>query len=178
MGFCFQVINFLGLFSVIEVIVNHIELEHENYKVFQCDKCDKSFVTNWRLQKHIQLHTEQYVKPCHYFNNGRKCPFEELGCKFLHVVSKFCTSRQKCQRHLCPYRHLDKVLHSPSDMNVNDDEENVSNIEEKDLSDEELHSNGCVATSTPIKSIYDCEKCVNSEQCTHCFVMQQNSLRR
>ena len=87
---------------------SHIERIHDLVEKFKCDKCDKCFVLNWRRDKHMKLHTNASVKPCHYFNNGGKCPFEELGCKFLHIVAKLCKSGIKCQRRLCPYRHPEK----------------------------------------------------------------------
>ena len=57
---------------------NHIEECHEKHNVFQCDKCEKGVVLKWRLNKHMQLHAETNIKPCHYFNNG---------CKFYHTVA-------------------------------------------------------------------------------------------
>ena len=97
---------------------SHIKLSHEDHEVFQCQQCDKCFVLNWRLQKHIKLHSEEPVKTCHYFNNGRTCPFEELGCKFLHQEAKICTLGQNCNRRLCPFRHCNKELHNHSDSNL------------------------------------------------------------
>ena len=97
----------------------HIKVNHENHKVFKCDKCDKCFVLNWRRDKHMKLHTNASVKPCHYFNNGGKCPFEELGCKFLHTEAKLCKSGVKCLRRLCPHRHPEKE--EDTDCNVGED---------------------------------------------------------
>ena len=69
---------------------NHIKSSHEKRPVYQCDKCEKSFVLRWRLKKHMNLHTKKNISPCHYFSNNKNCPFEEYGCKFLHVASKKC----------------------------------------------------------------------------------------
>ena len=85
---------------------------HENYREFKCDQCEKTFVLEWRLKKHINLHTDDNVQRCHYFNNTKNCPFEELGCKFLHAPSDFCRLGLSCQRRLCPQRHLDMEKNS------------------------------------------------------------------
>ena len=82
---------------------NHIRSSHEKHPVYQCDQCEKSFVLRWRLKKHINLHTKKNVSPSHYFNNNKNCPFEEYGCKFLHVASKNCEFSSSCRRRLCPW---------------------------------------------------------------------------
>ena len=66
---------------------NHIIKIHEKYQKFECGKCRKIFVTEWRLNKHGQIHDGKTKKHCHYFKTGKSCPFEELGCKFLHLFS-------------------------------------------------------------------------------------------
>ena len=42
---------------------------------------------------------------CHYYNNGKVCPYEELGCKFWHQKSSFCTKKDRCQNNLSQYQH-------------------------------------------------------------------------
>ena len=64
---------------------DHIETLHSNEKRFNCSKCGKTFVTKWRLEKHGNLHSSQSTKACKYYVEGVSCPFEKLGCKFLHV---------------------------------------------------------------------------------------------
>ena len=49
---------------------------HHEVETFECEKCDKNFVHEWRLKKHQSLHIIK--KFWHYFNNGKACPFE--GC--------------------------------------------------------------------------------------------------
>ena len=49
-----------------------------------CYICDKGFVLNWRLGKHMKMHSEKDLCHCYYFRNNHKCPFAEIGCKFLH----------------------------------------------------------------------------------------------
>lgn len=62
----------------------HIESEHKEAETFKCKKCDKIFYLQWRLKKHEQIHVQRPQKPCKYFVANKDCPFEKLGCKFLH----------------------------------------------------------------------------------------------
>ena len=62
----------------------HIE-EHDAVKKFKCEVCGKDFYLKWRLQKHTNLHTKA-AKPCKYFSSNQNCPFERVGCMFLHSV--------------------------------------------------------------------------------------------
>ena len=39
------------------------------------------------------------------FNNEKVCPFEEVGCKFLHEASEVCFNKGSCKIKLCPYKH-------------------------------------------------------------------------
>ena len=66
---------------------HHIIKCHEDYQKFECEKCRKIFVTEWRLNKHRRIHKRKTKKYCYNFNAGKSCPFEELGCKFLHLFS-------------------------------------------------------------------------------------------
>ena len=45
------------------------------------------------------------MKNCHYFYNGKKCPDEEIGCMFAHVVSDICTFGRRCKNELCSFKH-------------------------------------------------------------------------
>ena len=60
---------------------------HGNLDLFKCDLCEKKFYSNWRMKKHKATHNE-LKKFCHYFNNAKICPYEEVGCKFNHEDSK------------------------------------------------------------------------------------------
>ena len=77
---------------------------HEELMPFKCDICEKHFYVKWRLEKHVQGHDKK-VNFCHYYNNGKKCPYEELGCKFKHEVSKNCRYDGSCWKRLCQFRH-------------------------------------------------------------------------
>ena len=87
------------------MLEKHLGEEHGKEKTFDCDFCDGSFYTKWRLEKHVKTHDEPNVKFCHYFNNFKKCPFKELGCKFRHAESQQCKFQTNCTNRLCQYRH-------------------------------------------------------------------------
>ena len=114
----------------------------------------------------MKIHTKNNIKNCHYFNNMKKCPYEKLGCKFLHAVSKICELGETCERHLCPFRHT-------MDMSVasNEDEMEVVDDDSMDGNDTTTEYTSFL-TSTLQKSKFDCEDCINETQCTDCFVRQ------
>ena len=62
----------------------HIKDKHIHYQGNDCEKCGKTFVTAWRLKKHMRIHAQNFTKSCKYFKGNVVCPFEELGCKFRH----------------------------------------------------------------------------------------------
>ena len=66
------------------------------------------FFLNWRLKKHEALHTSQITRNCHYFNNNKRCPFDDLGCMFAHRESDICKFDQVCSKSLCSYKHSNK----------------------------------------------------------------------
>ena len=78
---------------------------HKKKKEFKCDVCGKDFYLKWRLNKHKIGHDDENTRNCHYFNNGKKCPFLAIGCKFNHQVSEECTYKKNCTMTLCQFRH-------------------------------------------------------------------------
>ena len=48
------------------------------------------FYLKWRLEKHMTGHEKLDSKFCHYFNNNKTCPFEQIGCMFKHAKSRKC----------------------------------------------------------------------------------------
>ena len=68
---------------------NHIRISHEQ-RDFNCDKCNKVYVSEWRLKMHPKTNKRGKTKNCHYFNSGKTCPFKKLGCKFEHKKSSEC----------------------------------------------------------------------------------------
>ena len=148
---------------------NHIKAIHDNPEKFKCGQCSKDFVLKWRLKKHLKIHTQEFVQYCHYYNNDKFCPFEELGCKFLHEVAKDCKFGQKCKKGMCPRRHSEEERENKGDTKIDIDEEHFS---ENDEHDNIVSQNDSFVTSTPQKTNFQCEECVNQQQCTDCFVRQ------
>ena len=83
----------------------HMTTDHESEKLHKCDICEKTFVFEWRLKKHKIMHEKANGKHCHYYNNGKNCPFEEIGCKFQHLSSAKCKFGQTCMVKMCQYTH-------------------------------------------------------------------------
>ena len=80
--------------------------EHGKVKKYKCQQCEKTFYFKWRLQSHNKIHDkESSIRKCHFFNNNLQCPFEEIGCKFLHEESLHCKYKDKCKFDKCQFRH-------------------------------------------------------------------------
>ena len=71
----------------------------------ECEICNKVFQTKWRKRKHSEMHSNDETKKCHYFNNDKLCPYEEVGCKFVHIDSEMCFNGTKCKNSLCSFKH-------------------------------------------------------------------------
>ena len=148
---------------------NHIKECHENHPHYKCENCEKVFVLKWRLKKHMNLHSKEKshaVNHCHYFNNEKKCPFELLGCNFLHSVSKTCKFGPSCSKRMCSFRHSKLRMEKVAD---------IENIEvSAEVEKVELEDDKSFMTSTPIKGTFECEDCQDISQCIDCFVRQTN----
>ena len=107
----------------------HIEEYHEKSEQHKCNQCGKNFVLKWRLKKHLEAHSNGNNRFCHFFNNGKTCPYEKIGCKFLHQPSATCYFGEKCKNELCQYKHF--VLDNDSDeMESNDLKNNFNKLTE------------------------------------------------
>ena len=94
---------------------------HEEIVPFKCNTCSKQFYSNWRLSKHVLSHGEK-GRFCHYFNNGKTCPYEEIGCKFKHEVSNNCRYDNLCHIRLCQFKHSPVSQVKQNDKEVNNRE--------------------------------------------------------
>ena len=88
----------------------HIKENHEANRKSECEICGKTFALRWRLRKHLSIHTSLTIKKCHYFNNKKSCPFEEIGCMFEHILSETCTYGKSCSNKLCSYSRITLTL--------------------------------------------------------------------
>ena len=93
-------------FSEIHQLEDHLQKVHKRSKRFLCGVCNTGFLMRWRLHKHLEMHKKgEAQRFCHYFNNKKKCPYQDVGCKFLHEESPDCRFEHLCSRQLCQYRH-------------------------------------------------------------------------
>ena len=119
---------------------------HNEMQPFSCDKCEKKFYLKWRLEKHRGSHYTK--KLCHYYNNQKACPYEDIGCMFRHEVSSLCRF-STCNNILCQYRHDENDLVTEDTINVVEDDSQ---------------------RSTPIKYYPDCEDCTDNSNCVKCII--------
>ena len=78
---------------------------HTKAKDKKCDVCGKRFFLDSRLRQHMNVHENPNVKNCHYYNNKKVCPFDAIGCKFNHKISKKCENQVDCRIKLCSRQH-------------------------------------------------------------------------
>ena len=104
---------------------NH--LKEQEVESFKCDECEKTFYLKWRIAKHKTIHDKINVKFCHYFNNNKLCPFEEIGCMFLHAKSKLCRFKQSCKNDLCQFQHAHEVVDKAMSDHSADQTDNEEN---------------------------------------------------
>ena len=84
----------------------HLLIVHKKSKRFHCGTCGMTFVLRWRLHKHLESHQEgKSTTICYYFNNKKPCPFENVGCKYLHEEADDCKYAGLCSRKMCQYQH-------------------------------------------------------------------------
>ena len=132
-----------------------IHLKTHDVETFKCTKCEKSFYLKWRLEKHMTGHEKLDSKFCHYFNNNKKCPFEQIGCMFKHAKSSKCWFKTQCKNKLCQYAHdidedtqnIEKDTTVPLDKAdvTNDNINTTENVEfeDSDLDSEDLECDTC-----------------------------------
>ena len=82
-----------------------MHLKEHIEKQFKCEKCNQEFHLKWRFNKHQEGHENTNVKYCHYFNNKKECPFQELGCMYKHSAAPVCKYKSSCNRKLCQFTH-------------------------------------------------------------------------
>ena len=93
-------------FNECHALETHLIKDHGRTKSFTCEMCNAKFVERLRFGKHVRMHKHEFnIRHCHYFNNGKPCPFEEYGCKFLHKESKLCHYGVSCEMNMCQFRH-------------------------------------------------------------------------
>ena len=138
---------------------NHIKT-HEIQRDFKCHICEKVFYLEWRMKRHVKGHFAKNRRLCHYYNNLKDCPFEDIGCKFTHDEAEKCKFGKLCAKPLCQFKHTAVVFH--------DSVEDENKTDPEDTSKQET----LFCTSTPKRQKLPCDNCIDKSQCDTCFVDQ------
>ena len=125
-----------------------IHLEKHVSKEYNCEHCDKSFHLEWRFEKHRMSHSIKTTRNCHYFNNCKLCPYEEIGCMFHHRKSVMCKHDKSCKVKLCSYQHKPEIFEKDKECQKNTTENSVTTVDsdEHDMnpdSDSDIEENEC-----------------------------------
>ena len=113
-------------------IVKKIHTDTTQYK---CEECGKIFVSEWRLQKHRNIHDKTAkINCCHYFNNKEECPFEEIGCIFRHEQAKDCKFGKNCSIRLCQFKHNEQ--NDALESQENEADEQLEEFEKDEIREE------------------------------------------
>ena len=138
----------------------HIK-EHDQVKQFKCDECEHSFYSAWRLNQHTKSHKETNQKHCHYFNNHKLCPYEELGCKFKHSWSEKCKYLSMCNNKLCQYQHDSMRREKENNIGKNYKCEELNFMDEvcKFKTSNELRFANHIKANHDLGENYQCDDC-------------------
>ena len=140
---------------------------HVNVASYDCEVCRKKFQVKWKLRKHMDIHNIQ-TKKCQYFNNEKRCPYEEIGCKFLHEISEMCFHKDNCKNKLCPYKHketddediVEKEIHLPDIIGDNNTEETGKNKPgQKESNDNILFEEESAIPDSEVEKELECNWC-------------------
>ena len=104
---------------------------HDHILPLKCNICDKEFYVNWRLKKHILSH-DLNLKFCHFYNNGKNCPYEDVGCKFKHKEAKSCRFDENCDKKLCQFKHSQNKQKLKENNLSKNNTERVDDLEKED----------------------------------------------
>ena len=137
-------------FQNLSNLERHIKKDHIVHQSYTCDSCDKTFVTKFRLRKHTKMHSDVKIGTCRYFRNNVFCPFEELGCKFLHST--------------------DKSIGRLKSISVNNSGHIENNFEKINFFTSTPRKLVVSESYQNMKETFECEGCTNKTQCSVCFV--------
>ena len=143
------------LFKNISDLEGHLKVHHGAKHTFACEICDNKFETKWRLRKHRLIHKDKGRKQCLYFKHKVTCPFENLGCKFLHESFD-----------------ISKIEH----VNHVENQEDTKNTTLANPNDEreEITESGSFFISTPKKFDQKCTNCFQkSKYCMVCEILEK-----
>ena len=110
---------------------------------------------------------DQDRKKCHYFNNRKKCPFEEFGCMFSHELSEMCTFDRICTNKLWSYQHTLIKTQNQIYKDMLSSSDYVDDMEEIEFGRKDSKS---FQASTPNKTNSECEDCDDQTEYVECIV--------
>ena len=116
-------------------------LKSHNVETFNCKTCEKTFHLKWRLEKHEASHKLVNIRFCHYYNNGKFCPYEPVGCMFQHAESKLCRYNEHCKNKLCQFRHNQNETTEEVENGAAENDIEQANVSVDDF--EELYCESC-----------------------------------
>ena len=139
-------------FESLSALERHIKGNHVGHKTYDCDSCTKRFVTKWRLKKHMRMHAQVNVNICTYFKNKEFCPFDDLGCKFLHESFIQVENQYSQVKDLSENDDISQTVDKSEDIADNGDKGDKAifnhNGHENEYEDETTQK--CFFTSTPL----------------------------
>ena len=81
-----------------------MEAHMKTCKTSRCELCYKTFKYEDLKKKHTLITHEGFKMYCHFFNNGKTCPYDQ-DCVFLHEHSTICKYGPVCERLYCMFKH-------------------------------------------------------------------------
>ena len=148
-------------FPNISSLEKHIKRKHTEYETYECEQCKKKFVTMWRLKKHAKMHSAIRIVQFPYFRNNLLCPFEELGCKFLHdsdIQENDITS------------DISEITTGSRSTGISCSEKTEDSFESLEFCTSTLKKPGQIKSHESKKRKLQCENCTDKAQCDGCYV--------
>ena len=120
---------------------------------------------------------------CHYFNNALLCPFEELGCMFLHEKSELCKNADLCMKKLCQFSHNEKSENLVKKSRIENNEKIVKtihlyNCDQCDLTHQNEIEMKTHKSLVHEKRNYSCELCTFTSVDNNKFKEHQSTLHK
>ena len=140
----------------------HMRRVHRKY---ECDECDKVFKNEWILIKHKEATHEGVELFCHYYNNGKDCPFDD-ECIFMHEESESCKYGEACDRVMCMYKH------EVNNDNENEDDEEDESDDEENLEEVKPSIEGVRKSLEKVAALL--KQVVPNFKCNHCEFEAKN----
>ena len=116
---------------------NQLSRHKQKHGKFSCKECDREFNFEGLLEPHIEVVHKTMKIFCHYFNNGKDCPFDEQ-CIFAHEDAKDCLFGNDCERMKCMFKHEEhfqddgETEDEDSEDDEDDSDKNYDNSENYD----------------------------------------------